>query len=197
MRNRTGLVIGVLILGGILFYLYEQSREENEKVPPRFPPQSNAPGFFSGGTTQQSPTTNFFSIPANKNSEAAQSGTVLPGAVVSETKPAAISTAPEFTNLPPEMVMENLRTTFHSYQAMFGGNPVGTNPEITAALAGKNPKQAQFIRADYGMRVNARGELIDPWGTPYFFHQLSGTEMEIHSAGPDRVMWTADDLVLR
>ena len=47
------------------------------------------------------------------------------------------------------------------------------------------------------MRINSQGELIDPWGTPYFFHQLSGTEMEIHSAGPDKVMWTQDDLVIK
>jgi len=37
--------------------------------------------------------------------------------------------------------------------------------------------------------------LVDAWGTPFFFHQLSGHEMEIHSAGPDKIMWTADDLV--
>jgi len=43
--------------------------------------------------------------------------------------------------------------------------------------------------------VNDQGEMIDPWGTPYFFHQISGTQMEIHSAGPDHVMWTSDDLV--
>jgi len=72
-----------------------------------------------------------------------------------------------------------------------------TVPEITAALNGGNPKQTQFTREDYGMSMNARGELIDPWGTPYFFHQLSGTEMEIRSAGPDRIMWTADDLVIK
>jgi hypothetical protein len=47
------------------------------------------------------------------------------------------------------------------------------------------------------LRINARGELVDYWGTPFFFHQLSGTEMEIRSAGPDRVMWTVDDLVTR
>ena len=103
----------------------------------------------------------------------------------------------EFTNLPPEAVLEQLRTTFRSYQSMFGGNPVGTNPEITAALNGGNPKQTQFIREDDGMRINSRGELIDPWGTPYFFHQLSAKEMEIHSAGPDRLMWTRDDLVVK
>ena len=109
----------------------------------------------------------------------------------------SISYAPEFTNFPPETVMENMRTVFHSYASMFGGNPVGTNPEITAALDGNNRKQAHFLNAEDGQRLNSRGELIDPWGTPYFFHQLSGTEMEIHSAGPDKVMWTADDLVIK
>jgi len=39
--------------------------------------------------------------------------------------------------------------------------------------------------------------LVDAWGTPYFFHQLAAMEMEIRSAGPDKVMWTADDLVIK
>lgn len=92
--------------------------------------------------------------------------------------------------------MENLQTTFHQYAAMFGGNPVGTNQEITRALQGENPKQINFLKAD-GNRVNGNGELVDPWGTPYFFHQLSGKQMEIRSAGPDGKMWTADDLVVK
>ena len=79
---------------------------------------------------------------------------------------------------------------------MFGGNPVGTNPEIARQLSGDNPKHVNFITAEAGMRVNGDGALVDSWGTPYFFHQLSGTDMEIHSAGPDRIMWTADDLVV-
>ena len=37
---------------------------------------------------------------------------------------------------------------------------------------------------------------VDPWGTPYFFHQLSSTEMEIRSAGPDKRLWTDDDVVV-
>lgn len=78
---------------------------------------------------------------------------------------------------------------------MFGGNPVGNNSEITAALTGQNPKQINFISREAGLLVNAAGELVDPWGTPYFFHQLSGAVMEIHSAGPDRILWTSDDLI--
>ena len=89
-----------------------------------------------------------------------------------------------------------MRTQIRLYGSTFGGNPVGTNPEITRALQGENPKQINFLKDD-GNRVNSQGELVDAWGTPYFFHQLSGTEMEIRSAGPDRVLWTDDDLVTR
>jgi hypothetical protein len=80
---------------------------------------------------------------------------------------------------------------------MFDGNPIGTNLEITQALNGENPREAKFLSPEKGLRTNAKGELIDSWGTPYFFHQLSGKEMEIRSAGPDRIMWTADDLVTK
>ena len=90
-----------------------------------------------------------------------------------------------------------MSTTIRQYGSMFDGNPVGTNLEITRALDGENPKETRFLRPEAGMRTNNIGELIDSWGTPYFFHQLSGHEMEIRSAGPDRIMWTSDDLVTR
>ena len=97
----------------------------------------------------------------------------------------------------PEIILQNVRRSITQYGAMFGGNPVGTNPEITAALAGHNPKQVNFINPEAGMRVDEKGELVDAWGTPLFFHQLSGSETEVRSAGPDRRMWTPDDLVAR
>jgi hypothetical protein len=99
--------------------------------------------------------------------------------------------------LTPVTVMENMRAVFRQYSARFGGNPVGNNREITAALNGANSKQVVFINPDDGLRINEQGKLIDNWGTPFFFHQLSRTEMEIRSAGPDRKMWTRDDLVLK
>jgi hypothetical protein len=60
---------------------------------------------------------------------------------------------------------------------------------------GGNKKGAQLIGE--GAKTNGNGELIDQWGTPYFFHQLSKVEMEIRSAGPDGVMWTPDDQVTK
>ncbi len=57
-----------------------------------------------------------------------------------------------------------------------------------------NPKGAQLDPPE-GQSLNENGELIDRWGTPYFFHQLSKDLMEIHSAGPDRRMGNEDDLI--
>jgi hypothetical protein len=101
------------------------------------------------------------------------------------------------SRLPPVTLLENLRSAFRQYHSRFGGNPVGTNLEITRALNGDNPGRAMFLIEEDGMRMNELGELVDTWDTPFFFHQLSGTEMEIHSAGPDRRMGTPDDSVLR
>jgi hypothetical protein len=96
------------------------------------------------------------------------------------------------------LAMVELQKVHHmvgSYHTLMGQNPVGTNAEIMKALMGGNPRQA-MLGPPPGQSLNAKGELVDPWGTPYFFHQLSGDDMEIHSAGPDKTMGTADDLVI-
>jgi hypothetical protein len=102
-------------------------------------------------------------------------------------------------NSPSGDVHSDLRlvnATFNAYRAALRtGNPVGENSEITAALRGRNRLGFAFIPVDCPA-VNAKGELCDRWGTPYFFHQLSGEKMEIRSAGPDRRLWTSDDQVL-
>jgi hypothetical protein len=79
------------------------------------------------------------------------------------------------------------------YRSVAGENPVGTNAEITEALMGANKKGARFATPETA-RLNDRGEMLDAWGTPYFFHQLGAQDMEIRSAGPDRALFTADDL---
>jgi hypothetical protein len=74
------------------------------------------------------------------------------------------------------------------------GNPVGTNAEITAVLAGRNALRLALIPPEHAA-INREGELCDRWGTPFFFHAESGSKMAIRSAGPDRKMWSADDVV--
>jgi hypothetical protein len=122
---------------------------------------------------------------------------VQSGPVVSTLSTPGKATPPELTSIDPATVLENMQLAFRQFRAQFGANPVGTNPEITRALSGANPKQIDFISADDGLRVNDKGELIDAWGSPFFFHQLAADEMEVHSAGPDRKMWTGDDLVVK
>lgn len=87
----------------------------------------------------------------------------------------------------------HLQTALRDYAQAFDGNPVGTNADITRALLGDNPRHMRMNIPD-GMKLNGAGELCDGWGTPLFFHQLSKSKMEIRSAGPDREMWTNDDI---
>jgi len=75
------------------------------------------------------------------------------------------------------------------------GNPVGSNSEITATLSGRNSLRFAFIAPDHPA-ISRAGELCDRWGTPFFFHAESGTRMTIQSAGPDKRLHTADDIVL-
>jgi hypothetical protein len=121
----------------------------------------------------------------------------FPTSALPPATPFVLGSAEKPPAMEPAVVLNNMRIAIHQYGSRFGGNPVGTNPEITKALNGENPKEVRFLAEDSGLRINARGELVDYWGTPFFFHQLSASVMEIHSAGPDRVMWTADDLVTK
>jgi hypothetical protein len=131
---------------------------------------------------------------------------VAPVAAVSQPAPVAV-VPPD----PPSPIAESLNATegnirrdlelvndvLTTWRTNFSGrgNPVGENREITAALAGDNPLRYRFIRHDHPA-INAQGELCDRWGTPFRFHQISGDDMEIRSAGPDRRFGTADDAVL-
>jgi hypothetical protein len=108
-----------------------------------------------------------------------------------DTTPPAIS--PEDAQRVLDAI-DNLEFAFRDHAAALGGNPVGTNAEITAALRGDNARQL-VLDIPSGSTLSPDGELLDPWGTPWFFHQLSGTKMEIRSAGPDRILHTEDDFL--
>ncbi len=73
--------------------------------------------------------------------------------------------------------------------------PLADNRDFTALLQGNNPHRVAWIRPGHPA-VNADGELVDRWGSPLFFHRESSRATGIRSAGPDRVMWTDDDLFL-
>ena len=92
--------------------------------------------------------------------------------------------------------IEDVQFMLRDFRARLGGNPGGTNAEIVKALNGGNSAHLA-LGPRPGQRLNDNGELLDRWEMPYFFHQLSATEMEVRSAGPDRTLYTTDDIVLK
>lgn len=101
-------------------------------------------------------------------------------------------------NSPAHDIRTDLRLvgeTLETFRSNFPqeGNPSGSNAEITAALTGRNKLHFAFIPPSHPA-INGNGELCDRWGTPFFFHAESATRMEVRSAGPDRRLWTADDV---
>lgn len=194
MKNRILVAIILLVLIGAFVYLWRHPHLAKSSGPGGN--AASADIIVSNALARQNPNTvaiiqsNFAGVQSPTSAERAISSG-------SQSLPAGQPAEIEFTNFSPAIVLENMSRAVRQYGEMFGGNPVGTNPEITSQLSGHNPKHINFLNADAGMRVNGDGELVDPWGTPYFFHQLSGQDMEIHSAGPDRIMWTSDDLVSR
>ena len=84
-----------------------------------------------------------------------------------------------------------------AYYRIFKQNPVaGENREVVEALTGKNPHKLVFLNPRHPA-LNQNLELIDRWGNPFRFHPLSGSIMEISSAGPDGNFGTADDITLQ
>ena len=75
------------------------------------------------------------------------------------------------------------------------GNPSGNNREITAFLTGSNPQHLALLPPAHP-RLSPAGELLDRYGSPYFFHNLSAEWIEIRSAGPDGKLHSADDVTV-
>ena len=73
--------------------------------------------------------------------------------------------------------------------------PIGGNEDFSAALRGENPNREVFVRP--GNPVFSReGLLIDRWGSPLIVHPQAWRELELRSAGPDRIPYNGDDLIL-
>lgn len=107
-------------------------------------------------------------------------------------------TLPSQAEVPSEAEadLEAILLMLRDFRTRLGENPVGSNAEIMRAVMGGNEAKAR-LGPPSGQQLNEGGELVDRWGTPYFFHQLSKTSMEIRSAGPDARLWTVDDVVTK
>ncbi len=85
---------------------------------------------------------------------------------------------------------------FQILRERHGAFPEGEgNAQFMRALAGNNPSGLVVFPVGH-RRLDANGALLDAWGTPFAFHPVSRQYLEIRSAGADREMYTADDLVV-
>jgi hypothetical protein len=185
-------VLAVIMVVAVGLFLFFPGKKYKYNLFPASPPAQN-----------ETASENASNPPAISRQERVPSSNGVPDLITASNEIASRAASPnpaaetnEAANLPPLTVLDKARVVMHDYHSAFGQNPVGTNPEITAALMGKNPRQINFV-ADSGLRVNEKGEMVDAYGTPFFFHQISGQEMEIRSAGEDRILWTFDDLVTK
>lgn len=95
----------------------------------------------------------------------------------------------------PESEPQVVHDVLEAFRRALGGFPAGEgNRQILNALRGANAQKLPFVPADHA-RLSASGELLDAWGTPFFFHAISRDLMEVRSAGADRELYTADDVV--
>lgn len=170
MRVLAATLLAILLVALLLWRPWEESQADATQAGPPPPAVSTPPSLPQGGV------------------------------VIEQEPPPAVTAPVEPQGLSPEEVqavrdaIDNLEFVFRDFANALGGNPVGTNAEITAALRGDNLKQLK-LDMPAGSSVNPQGELCDPWGTPWFFHQLSSRKMEIRSAGKDKQLYTEDDFV--
>jgi hypothetical protein len=71
--------------------------------------------------------------------------------------------------------------------------PMSANEDWAAAFRGKNPAHERFL-PDNHVALNTESQVVDRWQTPLFFHALGGHRFELRSAGPDKKLWTEDDI---
>lgn len=203
MNIKLGFIL--IVVGGAAFAFWMGG---GRNAPPDevFRPQEPAPTVAepivtSVVSTPPSPTPS--APPSKEPPRPVFTSSVIPGTVVTTTSPVPApspTSAPAVASRPPGQEdpaiaeAESLALNIRHFGQRFGGNPVGTNAEIVKALTGGNPKRATYLPSDL-IRLNENGELVDRWGTPYFFHANSATDMEVRSAGPDKRLYTEDDIV--
>ena len=100
------------------------------------------------------------------------------------------------TNFPPEndlTLMSHLMDNSLLLLKSAANRPLSANEDWADLFRGRSTAREEFLPPQH-IALNAEGELIDRWATPLFFHALGGGRYEIRSAGPDKTLWTDDDL---
>ncbi len=96
----------------------------------------------------------------------------------------------------PQRDLEVVAEFLETYARATGGQPIGDNADITAAISGTQYPGQKGRVFPKNHRAVKDGKLVDRWGEPLWFHPNSGSSMEIRSAGPDKQLFSPDDVIL-
>ncbi|HYF35266.1 MAG TPA: hypothetical protein VD994_08270 [Prosthecobacter sp.] len=108
---------------------------------------------------------------------------------------AAKLNAPESSPEQDLVILRDLTSQYLTALQRRAGPPIGDDADLVRALTGRNPLRLTVIPPDHPA-ITPEGRLLDRWGTPYHVHARSAQSFEFRSAGPDRKLFTTDDLVL-
>jgi len=89
--------------------------------------------------------------------------------------------------------VDSLFEAFHKFKTIVGKYPTGSNADIAKSIREGNNEKKLMIMAVKDSQLNAKGEIVDPWGTPLKIY-FAQNEVLIRSAGPNRQFEDAKDL---
>ena len=154
-------------------------------------------------TTPRVAKKNSLAPTAETNSEIAVTSTdahVVPPTTLAQKPDALLGETILRDYASPRTTPENDLTSLAHLMNNFGllvkssaDRPMSANEDWAAAFRGLNPAHKRFL-PDTHVALDAQGRLVDRWGTPLFFHALGNRRFDLRSAGPDKKLWTEDDL---
>jgi hypothetical protein len=191
----------LILVGAVAFYwLAKEEPAAPVAVSAAAPAKVVGEPAAAPGPAQESPVPGPAAAPVRPSVPQPMRTPVTPGMVVHTTAPVVRQPdPPRGPDVVPDEAREEadgIALNLRNYGSRYGGNPAGTNAEIVKALNGGNAQGVRFLSQEL-LRLNSQGELVDRWDTPYFFHQMSASHMEVRSAGPDKMLWTSDDIVVQ
>lgn len=110
------------------------------------------------------------------------------------TSLAAKLNAPDSTAAEDVVVLHGMLRQYLRFLKDRQSRPIGNDSDLARVLIGNNPMKLVILPPDHPA-LGADGRLRDRFGTPYFIHPRGHLSFEIRSAGPDRKMFTDDDII--
>jgi hypothetical protein len=94
--------------------------------------------------------------------------------------------------------LNQVQTAVLNYYTEYSEYPVTSDNAtlikiLTGLTATENSRQIAFLTVKPSDE-NAKGELLDPWGTPLEMSVTHDGVIHLRSAGPDKIFGTADDI---